>query len=104
MAVPAHDERDYAFAQTYDLPIRYVVQPAGGPAPEGEPFVAHTADEVLVDSGEFTGMPASEAIGAIARAPGGARPGRAGGHLQAARLAGQPAALLGRADPDRVLP
>ena len=27
--------------------------------PEGEAFVAHTADEVLVDSGEFTGMPAS---------------------------------------------
>ncbi len=67
MAVPAHDERDYAFAKKHDLPIRYVVQPAGNPAPEGEPFVAHTADEVLVDSGEFTGMPASEAIGAIAR-------------------------------------
>ena len=67
MAVPAHDERDYAFAKKHDLPIRYVVQPAGGPAPEGEPFVAHTADEVVVDSGEFSGLPASEAIGAIAR-------------------------------------
>ena len=66
MAVPAHDERDYAFAQKYSLPIRYVVQPPGG-APEGEPFVAHTADEVLVDSGEFSGMPAAEAIGAISR-------------------------------------
>src|SRR4029078_4956653 len=33
--------------------------------PEGVPFIAHSADEVLVDSGEFTGMPASEAIGAI---------------------------------------
>ncbi|HEX6655700.1 MAG TPA: leucine--tRNA ligase [Candidatus Limnocylindria bacterium] len=66
MAVPAHDERDFAFAQKYDLPIRYVVQPPGG-APHGEPFVAHTADEVLVDSGEFSGMPAAEAIGAISR-------------------------------------
>ena len=66
MAVPAHDERDFAFAQTYDLPIRYVVEPPGG-APEGEPFVAHTSDEVLVDSGEFTGMTASDAIGAISR-------------------------------------
>jgi len=65
MAVPAHDERDYAFAEKYELPIRYVVLPAGGSAPEGEAFVAHTTDEVLVDSGEFTGMPAATAIGAI---------------------------------------
>jgi leucyl-tRNA synthetase len=67
MAVPAHDERDYAFAAKYDLPIRYVVLPPGGTVPEGEPFVAHTADEVLVDSGEFSGMPATEAIPAITR-------------------------------------
>jgi leucyl-tRNA synthetase len=66
MAVPAHDERDYAFAARYDLPIRYVVQPPDG-APQGQPFIAHSADEVLVDSGEFSGMPASEAIGAITR-------------------------------------
>jgi leucyl-tRNA synthetase len=67
MAVPAHDERDFAFAQRYDLPIRYVVLPRGGAAPEGEAFVAHTDDEVLVDSAEFSDMPASEAIGAITR-------------------------------------
>ena len=30
MAVPAHDERDFAFAQTFGLPIRQVVAPAGG--------------------------------------------------------------------------
>jgi leucyl-tRNA synthetase len=65
MAVPAHDERDYEFAEKFDLPIRYVVLPQGGAAPEGEAFVAHTDDEVLVDSGEFSGMPASEAIAAI---------------------------------------
>jgi leucyl-tRNA synthetase len=66
MAVPAHDERDYAFAAAHDLPIRYVVQPPEG-APAGEPFVAHSADEVLIDSGEFSGMPASQAIGVITR-------------------------------------
>jgi len=68
MAVPAHDERDHAFAVRYDLPIRYVVLPVGGTAPEGAAFVAHSADEVLVESGEFTGMPAVEAIGSITRA------------------------------------
>jgi leucyl-tRNA synthetase len=68
MAVPAHDERDFAFAHKYDVPIRYVVLPRGGSPPEGEAFVAHTDDEVLVDSGEFTGMPAAEAITAITRA------------------------------------
>jgi leucyl-tRNA synthetase len=65
MAVPAHDDRDYAFAERFDLPIRYVVAPPSGERPNGQPFMAHTADEVLIDSGEFTGMPASEAIGAI---------------------------------------
>ena len=65
MAVPAHDERDYAFAQRHDLPIRYVVAPASGELPSGEALVSHTADEVLIGSGEFSGMPAAEAIGAI---------------------------------------
>jgi leucyl-tRNA synthetase len=67
MAVPAHDERDYEFAKNFDLPIRYVVAPASGELPEGRALVEHTADEVLIESGEFTGMPASEAIGAITR-------------------------------------
>jgi leucyl-tRNA synthetase len=67
MAVPAHDERDYEFAQKFDLPIRYVVAPDSGELPSGEALVAHTEDEVLIDSGEFTGMPAAEAIGAITR-------------------------------------
>ncbi len=66
-AVPAHDERDFAFARKYELPIRYVVVPASGEVSRDEAFVAHTPDEVLVDSGAFSGMPASEAIGAITR-------------------------------------
>ena len=68
MAVPAHDERDFAFAKKYDLPIRYVVAPDSGELPEGEAFVAHTEDEVLIESGEFTGMPAAEAITVITKA------------------------------------
>ncbi|MBA2633648.1 MAG: leucine--tRNA ligase [Chloroflexi bacterium] len=67
MAVPAHDERDFEFARKFDLPIRYVVAPDSGELPAGEAFVAHTEDEVLVESGEFTGMPAAEAITAITK-------------------------------------
>ena len=65
MAVPAHDERDFAFARKYDLPIRYVVVPASGELSTDQAFAAHEAGEVLADSGEFSGMPATEAIGAI---------------------------------------
>jgi leucyl-tRNA synthetase len=67
MAVPAHDERDYDFARRYELPIRYVVAPAAGETPPEGAFVEHSSDEVLVDSGEFTGMPASDAIRAISQ-------------------------------------
>ena len=65
MGVPAHDERDHAFARRYDLPIRYVVLPRGGTAPQAEPFVSHSDDEVLVESGEFSGMSAAEGMAAI---------------------------------------
>ena len=44
MAVPAHDDRDYAFAQTYDLPIREVVE--GGDIDEE----AYTGDGPHVNS------------------------------------------------------
>ena len=66
MAVPAHDERDHAFAERYGLEIRQVVAPADGdePASEGA-FVAHTENEVLVSSGEFSGLPAPEGKRAI---------------------------------------
>jgi leucyl-tRNA synthetase len=56
MAVPAHDERDHAFAEKYGLEIRRVVDCGDLPC---------TAEGPLVDSGEFSGMPASEAKPAI---------------------------------------
>jgi leucyl-tRNA synthetase len=65
MAVPAHDERDFEFAEKFGLEIRRVVEPADGDAPEGEAFVGHSEGERLVNSGEFTGMPAPEAKRAI---------------------------------------
>jgi leucyl-tRNA synthetase len=65
--VPAHDERDYAFAVRYGLPIRQVVAVPGAPtvADEGSAYVAHEAGEVLVDSGRFSGQLADEGGRAI---------------------------------------
>jgi leucyl-tRNA synthetase len=60
MAVPAHDERDFSFAQAFDLPVRQVVRPADGDVDEAKPYVEHTEGEVLVNSGEFDGQPAPE--------------------------------------------
>jgi leucyl-tRNA synthetase len=70
MAVPAHDQRDYDFARAFDLPIRRVVEPADGDAGEAgddEPFVAHSERERLVNSGPFSGLPATEGKDAIVR-------------------------------------
>jgi leucyl-tRNA synthetase len=61
MAVPAHDERDYAFAEKYGIDIRQVVEPAEGGEPAEGAFVAHTEHERLVNSGEFSGRPAPDA-------------------------------------------
>lgn len=51
MAVPAHDERDFAFAARYSLPVRRVIQSGDG-SPDALPFCEYG---VLVNSGEFDG-------------------------------------------------
>jgi leucyl-tRNA synthetase len=60
MAVPAHDERDFEFAERFGLPIRRVVAPAGmsDDTPLEGAFIAHTPDEHLVNSGPYSGQPA----------------------------------------------
>ena len=65
MAVPAHDERDFEFAQRYDLPVKTVVVRTDGEAPEEGAFSAHTEDERLVDSAQFSGLSAPEGAAAI---------------------------------------
>jgi leucyl-tRNA synthetase len=65
MAVPAHDARDFEFAQRFDLPVRMVVVPATGEAPDEGAFSAHTDDERLVNSAQFSGMSSPEAKRAI---------------------------------------
>jgi leucyl-tRNA synthetase len=65
MAVPAHDQRDYDFAKALGLEIRTVVEPADGEAPEGQAYIEHSEGQQLVNSGTFSGTPASDAVGLI---------------------------------------
>ena len=68
MAVPAHDERDFAFARQFDLQVREVIRPAATYGDEHqltEAYVSKTADDVLVNSGRYNGMAAPDAIRAI---------------------------------------
>ncbi|RLT34963.1 MAG: leucine--tRNA ligase [Chloroflexi bacterium] len=65
MAVPAHDERDFAFAQKYALPIEVVIAP---PDWDGAPLdAAYTAPGNMVHSQQFDGMTSTDAKGAITR-------------------------------------
>ena len=49
------------FAQRFGLPVRQVVAPTGAEGDAlSEAYVAHADDEVLVNSGEFSGLPADE--------------------------------------------
>ncbi|MBV9572460.1 MAG: leucine--tRNA ligase, partial [Acidobacteriales bacterium] len=69
MSVPAHDERDYEFAQKYKLEVRLVVLPANPGDPEetvADPVLpVTTMDGTLVNSGPFSGMICAEAIPAM---------------------------------------
>jgi len=62
MAVPAHDERDYEFAQLYQLPIVTVIEPSDhSNNGEGRPKLPYTGDGVLVHSDGYTGLHWEEA-------------------------------------------
>ena len=54
MAVPAHDERDHAFARAHGLPMIEVI--SGGDGPER----AYTGQGRMINSSEFDGLPSEE--------------------------------------------
>jgi len=68
MGVPGHDERDFAFAKKYDLPIKQVI------AAEGETYSLDAWQEwygdkeraVCINSGKFDGLAYEQAVDAVA--------------------------------------
>ena len=72
MAVPCHDERDFAFAKKYNLPLNVVINPVNKETKEvielkaEEMTEAFTEVGVMTNSGEFNGMSSKEALTKIA--------------------------------------
>lgn len=68
MAVPAHDQRDFEFAEKYDIPVKVVVEPKNYEIyerknKEGELEIprAYSGEGFLVNSGDFNEMESKEA-------------------------------------------
>jgi leucyl-tRNA synthetase len=65
MSVPAHDERDYDFAQKYKIEIRLVILPVGNDPEETMaepqlPFTTH--DGMVINSGPYSGLSCADAV------------------------------------------
>jgi len=64
MAVPAHDERDFAFARKFELPVVPVIQPKGESEPDGATMeVAYIGPGQMINSGPLNGTPVNEEKG-----------------------------------------
>ena len=67
MAVPAHDQRDFEFAKTFDLPIRQVIA-SGSESLSDDLEKAFDGDGVLINSGEFDDLSVAAGKKAIVEA------------------------------------
>ena len=65
MAVPAHDQRDFEFAQKYELPIKVVVQPENEQLDSKNLSAAFEAPGILKNSAHFSGLNSDDAKAAI---------------------------------------
>ncbi|KGQ52018.1 leucine--tRNA ligase [Gallibacterium anatis 10672-6] len=65
MAVPAHDQRDYEFAQKYHLPLKPVIAPLDGSELDLSK-AAYTEHGVAINSAEFNGLDFEHAFNGIA--------------------------------------
>ena len=63
MAVPAHDQRDYEFAEKYRLPVKIVIQPLQESSLRAEHMTeAYTEYGRVVNSGPYDGLNSEQAI------------------------------------------
>jgi leucyl-tRNA synthetase len=63
MCVPAHDQRDYEFAEKYGLPVKVVVQPTQGPPLRADRMSEASTDYGrLADSGPYSGLTTEQAL------------------------------------------
>src|SRR3989344_6510357 len=71
MAVPAHDERDFAFATEFKLPMRQVIVSSQADGLSEELTEAYSGDGYLVNSGKMNGLYTEEAKRVVTEAVGG---------------------------------
>ena len=68
MGVPAHDQRDFAFAHKFGIPIREVIRAEGEePSDPSAWTVAKDDLGIMVNSGPFDGTPSDEAIAKVTK-------------------------------------
>jgi leucyl-tRNA synthetase len=65
MAVPAHDQRDFAFARQHGLPVRVVIDQPGEHVDPDAMTEAMPHDGVMVNSGPFDGEPSPASIAMV---------------------------------------
>lgn len=65
MSVPAHDQRDFEFARAYGLGVRVVIAPPGEQIAPAAMTAAFTEPGIMLDSGEFDGLPSEEGKRAV---------------------------------------